>query len=191
MPFSSAAERSEPVTPTRIRWRLGSKRARWAAALAFGAAAIVVGWILCLQVGSSAFASGGLGLNRREWERLHGPAVAKDSAFVFYRDAGGECHVNFLHGDCYYIERTYADSVTASLESARREVSGLIPADSVPVRSYATPEGPVDFNYSATLKSRRFNQSDWGNAKPGEFSMLYYLEGSRVSGFMITTGDYR
>jgi hypothetical protein len=33
--------------------------------------------------------------------------------------------------------------------------------------------------------------SDWGNAKRGEFSVLYYLEGSHLSGFAIVTGDYR
>ena len=47
------------------------------------------------HVALSRTESGGLGLNRSDWEEVHGPAVSDDSAYVRYRREGTEIFLNF------------------------------------------------------------------------------------------------
>jgi len=141
-----------------------------------------------VQTGQS-LESGGLGLNRTEWERLHGHATNQDSGYSYYKDEPGQFIINFMARRAAYIKRTYDDPAGVSLEQARSESQKLIPNDSRLIRTYYASAGPVDLYFSDALKPIFPTDDYWIHGKPGNFIVLYFFDHGIVDSFVIGLGN--
>ena len=86
--------------------------------------------------------------------------------------------LNFRDDNAGYIARNFKEPVT--IDVARDESKQLIPADSkllVTYRSGSTIE--VDLYRSETLKTR-FGEDAWHGGGPGDFIVMYRVEGGTV-----------
>lgn len=138
-----------------------------------------------------AYASGGLGLDRAEWERLHGGGRTADPV-MFFEYENGRFQVSFSGvrtGNVNYIERVWGDRNSVRIEEARRESRNFIPADAEFVRTYTSRGGStVDLYKSESLKSR-FSADDWTGGQPGDFIILYRNQTGRTTTFIIGVGN--
>jgi hypothetical protein len=131
-----------------------------------------------LRVFRPAFASGGLGLARSDWEHLHGRPVKEDE-FVHYES--GSLVVAFMEDNVWHLERVWGDLAAVSLETAQDVSQRFIPTDAHFVQRYtARGERPVDLYLSETLRSR-FSADRWMGGSPGNFIVLYR---TRTDGFV-------
>ena len=95
--------------------------------------------------------------------------------------------LNFRDDNAGYIARNFKEPVT--IDVARDESKQLIPADSklfVTYRSGSTIE--VDLYRSETLKTR-FGEDAWHGGGPGDFIVMYRVEGGTVKSIIIATGN--
>lgn len=139
------------------------------------------------------YASGGLGLDRADWERSHGAGKPDNpsSPMVFgYED--GKFQVQFSgvsSGNVEYVERVWGDRNAVPIEKAREESKQFIPADAKFVKTYTSQSGStVDLYRSESLKNR-FSDDDWIGGKPGDFVILYRNQTGRTTTFIIGTGN--
>lgn len=146
-----------------------------------------------LTPSAPSYASGGLGLDQAEWNRLHGsgqPDSASSPMFFGYEN--GKFQVQFSEirsGNVEYIERVWGDRNAVSLEDARRESKNFIPADANFVRTYTSRSGStIDLYTSESLKSR-FSASAFVNGKSGDFIVLYRNQTGRTTTFIISVGN--
>jgi len=163
-------------------------------ALSASVVLVVAGCNVASHRSSANFASGGLGLSRREWERRHGPALAQDSAEVHYRSQdGGSFFIGFVNGNVHSLRRFEAKPL--SLDEARNEANQLIPTDSSLTRTFtffANKEAVLDRYHSESLKSRFSGESsNWTGGEPGDFTISYSTSApdNTVDGFGIRAGD--
>lgn len=141
----------------------------------------------CSGQSSPGYASGGLGLDRRQWEHVHGRAVHQTSAQVAYP---GDLLVRF-GPNCWEIVKNYEKPGIISQDAARGDSRQLIPNDSVFVRTMTEP-GTVDLYRSESLKGRFSAYGDdhhWVYGQPGDFVVEYKYDGDQISGFTIMTGN--
>jgi hypothetical protein len=140
-----------------------------------------------------AYASGGLGLDRADWESAHGEGKPDNPGSpMFFGYEGGKFQVQFSgirSGNVEYIERVWGDRNAAPIEEARKESKQFIPADAKFVRTYTSgSESTVDLYKSESLKGR-FSDGDWTGGKVGEFIILYRNQTGRTTTFIISTGN--
>ena len=133
--------------------------------------------------------SGGLGLSRTEWERLHGNAASQDSGYVYYDDDHGRVVINFMNIAAADIKRVYADHKSVRLEEARNEVRTLIPDDAKLIRTYDVGARPVDLYSSDSLKAIFRGADYWVNGEPGQFFVLYFSDNDVVESFELGLGN--
>lgn len=131
---------------------------------------------------TTAFASGGLGLSRAEWEKLHGPGgegmfetePGRDGHNIAYIAAGS----NELVG---VIAKGYNPEV--SINKARAEIRTLLPADAQSV-TFNEEGGTYDTYLSESLRNLvppgttnlypELNGPDiWNGAEPGTITIKY------------------
>jgi hypothetical protein len=142
----------------------------------------------------SDFSSGGLGVRRNDWERLHGRALVEDLASDVYKVPDqGALILSFHEGNCSMLERHHAPSAV-SLDLARGESRQLIPNDSSLTRTYTSaPANLVDLYHSESLRTRFSKDVEWGGGGPGDFTVSYYnwsgVEGNGVEEFVIRIGN--
>jgi hypothetical protein len=133
------------------------------------------------------FLSGGLGLSKDAWEKLH-KRRGTTADFIDYD--GGNYSVIFLSGNTWHIERNFNKN-RPTLEKAIKESKSLIPKDSQLVKKFAsptTPENTVYLYLSESLKER-FGSDVWTNAKPGNFIVLYDAYNGRIARIIIAPGN--
>jgi hypothetical protein len=140
-----------------------------------------------------AYASGGLGLDRADWERAHGEGKPDNpSSPMYFSYEGGTFQVQFSEirsGNVEYVERVWGDRNAVSIEDARKESKRFIPADAKFVKTYTSRSGStVDLYKSESLKGR-FENDDWTGGKPGDFIILYRNQTGRTTTFIISTGN--
>lgn len=140
-----------------------------------------------------AYASGGLGLDRADWERLHGSGAPDNpgSPMTFGYE-GGKFQVQFSSvrsGNVEYVERVWGDRNPVLIEEARKESKQFIPADAKFVKTYTSRSGStVDLYKSESLKGQ-FSDDGWTGGKPGDFIILYRNQTGRTTTFIIGTGN--
>jgi hypothetical protein len=135
------------------------------------------------------FASGGLGLSRSEWERLHGAPTRDDGLFLSYKD--GAYVATFVYGNLHHAERVWGDRNPVTLQVAREVGKTLIPVDAQLVRSYVAPGSrDVDLYRSESLKTR-FAPDDpaWVGAEPGVLIVIYRAATGPVTSIVVATGN--
>jgi hypothetical protein len=131
--------------------------------------------------------SGGLGLDRAEWEQSHGPAVAADSAYVHYKQDEAEVFLNFPQSaPASYIWVRYSTSSAVSIDRARRMAMSLVPIDSILRRTYTPVDGGVAEAFTSTSFARL--DEEWDGEPKGSFTVWYSAYDGSVSGFTIRTG---
>jgi hypothetical protein len=140
-----------------------------------------------------AYASGGLGLDRADWERTHGEGKPDDPGSpMFFGYEGGKFQVQFSGvrtGNVEYVERVWGDRNAVPIEEARKESKLFIPADAKFVRTYTSQGGStVDLYRSESLKGR-FGADDWTGGKPGDFIVLYRNQTGRTTTFIAAMGN--
>ncbi|MEK6288512.1 MAG: hypothetical protein AABO57_22575 [Acidobacteriota bacterium] len=133
--------------------------------------------------------SGGLGLSRTEWERLHGHTTNQDSGYSYYKDEPGQFIINFMGRGAAYIKRSYDDPAGVTLEEARKESQKLIPQDSRLIRTYNASAGPVDLYFSDALKPIFPTDDYWIHGEPGNFIVLYFSDHGIIDSFVIGLGN--
>lgn len=138
---------------------------------------------------SQSLESGGLGLSRTKWERLHGDLTNQDSGYSYYKDETGQFIINFMASRAAYIRRTYADPAGVNLEDARTESKKLMPGDAKLIRTYYASAGPVDLYFSDALKPIFPTDDYWINGEPGNFIVLYFSNHGAVDSFVIGLGN--
>lgn len=140
-----------------------------------------------------AYASGGLGLDRADWERAHGEGRPDSpSSPMFFAYEGGTFQVRFSQissGNVSYVERVWGDRNALPIEDARKESKQVIPADAKFVKTYTSQGGStVDLYKSESLKGR-FKGNEWTGGKPGDFIILYRNQTGRTTTFIAATGN--
>lgn len=140
-----------------------------------------------------AYASGGLGLDRTDWERAHSEGKPDNpSRPMFFAYEGGKFQVQFSEiraGSVEYVERVWGDRNAVPIEDARKESKQFIPADAKFVKTYTARSGStVDLYKSDSLKGR-FKDDDWTGGMPGDFIILYRNQTGKVTTFIISTGN--
>jgi len=163
--------------------------------LAGACALVLVGCQSGSPDSSTNFSSGGLGLGRGQWERVHGKALSQDSAYVVYRTSDqGVFSLNFGHSNCFSLRRSYG-SASVPLDAARNESRDLIPTDSSLTRTYSSLTNSstvVDLYHSESLKTRFSDDpNNWREGEPGDFTVAYYKweNDDKVDEFVIRTGN--
>lgn len=138
--------------------------------------------------------SSGLGLNRCEWEKLHGASEHKDS--MYYRYEGQRFLVHYLDGSRGSAElvadliRQYPESAEVSIEVARAESKELLPTDASIVRTFEASGQTVDLYYSEALKDSFSDEYFWRGGEPGNCIVLYRPgHKADVGSFVVTTGN--
>jgi hypothetical protein len=136
-----------------------------------------------------AFASGGLGLSRDEWETAHGEPT-RSSIFLEY--AGGRLVVGLLDGNVWHIERVWPRGDAVSLDAARAEASAYLPQDATQVQSVDRGDGRIIDVYSSAQLPSRFASTAWNGGKTGTFSIQYRFRSAAdrmVTSAMFRLGD--
>ncbi|MCA1633222.1 MAG: hypothetical protein LC785_06020 [Acidobacteria bacterium] len=148
---------------------------------------------LTLTPSGPAYASGGLGLDRAEWERSHGNGTPDNPGSpMMFGYEGGKFQVQFSSvrsGNVEYIERVWGDRNAVPIEEAREESKQFIPADAKFVKTYTSRSGSTVDQYRSESLKGRFSDDDWTGGKPGDFIILYRNQTGRTTTFIIGTGN--
>jgi endonuclease YncB( thermonuclease family) len=130
------------------------------------------------------YASGGLGLSRSEWERVHGAGTAADFGVEYEQ---GRYIVQFQDDRVWYIERQWSSPVL--LEDAQAQGVQLIPHDSQLVQSYSPenlPELVVDLYQSDSLAPLFAN---WAGGSAGRLEVVCGVLPDGVGRMVISIGN--
>jgi hypothetical protein len=133
-----------------------------------------------------AFASGGLGLSRTEWEKAHGQP-SRSSIFLEYD--GGRLVVGLLDSNVWYIERVWMRNEAVDIDAARDDVKAYLPSDATVTQSVDRGDGKVIDIYSSSLLSSRFGPTAWNGGKVGTFTITYKFRAA--SDRMVVSGMFR
>ena len=140
-----------------------------------------------------AYSSGGLGLDRTDWERSHGTGQPDDpDSTMFFKYEGGKFVVQFSKlksGNVSYIERVWGDRYAVSIEDARAESKQFIPADAKFVKTYTSRSGSTVDLYTSTSLKERFPDSEFIGGKQGDFIILYRNQTGRTTTFIAAIGN--
>jgi hypothetical protein len=178
---SGPRQESRASAPTSLTWLSGIL-------LCLVLVSVILGLACQRHVVLSRTESGGLGLNRSEWEQTHGPAVSRDSAYVRYRLEDADVFLNFTRASgATDVWVRYSTSDGVPLESARGMARGLIPVDSSLRRTYAPLEGGTADAFTSESLTRLDDTDSEGESR-GSFTVWYSVDHRSVSGFTIRTG---
>jgi len=136
-----------------------------------------------------AFASGGLGLSRAEWEKAHGQATQSS---IFFEYDGARLLVGMLEGKVWHIERVWMRGDAVGLEDARNETRAYLPEDASLVQSVDRGDGRIIDVYGSALLTGRFGPTAWNGGKAGTFSIQYKFRSAAdrlVTSAMFRPGD--
>jgi hypothetical protein len=136
-----------------------------------------------------AFASGGLGLTRAEWEKAHGQP---SRASIFLEYDGGRLVVGLLESNVWHIERIWMRNEAVSLDAARDDARGYLPSDANLTQSVDRGDGKIVDVYTSTILANRFGPTAWNGGKPGTFTIQYKLRAATdrmVVSAMFRLGD--
>ena len=136
------------------------------------------------QAPDPVFESGGLGLSRVEWEKVHGRAVGDDIGGIVYANGYSIGYSSDSSAAiAITVGRTFSPAVT--VQQARAESKKVIPADAQLVGT-EDPAGGVmyDTYYSASLAAlfpsdtpdpfpHRSDIDIWNGARPGTFTVKF------------------
>jgi hypothetical protein len=132
--------------------------------------------------------SGGLGLSRRYWERIHGDAKWEDSGQVLFRNGKRSYLVSFWDGNAGLIYVNYTDDSTMTMDGARDESRKLIPADSKLSRTESVDSQNLFDYYSSESLRGSFSQDTWKYGLPGEFQVSYRISNGSIESLVIHVG---
>lgn len=140
---------------------------------------------------ATAFASGGLGMTRADWEALYGAPIGMVNGAARYGTDGAlTLDVVFLDDMVQSIDWQSAQPVTADV--ALMNGQALLPADVRQVSSYAPPEQPtaaVTLYISDSLAQQLGDDPKWWqDAEPGTSLLEYDLTPAGVSRLIVSTG---
>lgn len=142
------------------------------------------------------FATGGLGMSRRDWEKAHGRPNRQWSGFFNYEK--DEYIVTFSYvndepvGNVSSINDQLNETGDISLSSARKRAELLLPKDAKHLRTEETNDGrQVDVYMSPSLAQRfkKGGADPWHGEKPGTFIVSYTLVDGKVIGFTMSLGN--
>jgi hypothetical protein len=140
-----------------------------------------------------AYVSGGLGLDRADWERSHGEGRPDSpSSPMFFAYEGGTFQVRFSEirsGNVSYIERVWGHRNALPVEDARKASKQFIPADAKFVKTYTSQGGSTVDLYKSESLQDRFKDNEWTGGKPGDFIILYRNQTGRTTTFIAATGN--
>jgi hypothetical protein len=136
-----------------------------------------------------AFASGGLGLSRAQWEQIHGQP-SKVSIFLEYND--GQLVVGLSNDNIWHLERIWSSKDAVSLEDARDDVRGYLPNDAQLTQSIDRGDGRLVDLYTSASLTPRFGPTAWNGGQPGTFAIQYRyrnVDDHHVTSAMFRLGD--
>jgi hypothetical protein len=116
------------------------------------------------------FASGGLGLSRTEWEKVHGQPT-RSSIFLEYD--GGRLVVGLLESNVWHIERIWMRGEAVALEAARNDARSYLPSDANLTQSVDRGDGRIVDIYSSSILASRFASTAWNGGRAGTFTIQY------------------
>ena len=135
--------------------------------------------------------SGGIGLFRDEWERLHGPPTTATERFLRYAGGYGAA---FLNDIAFYVERDLPSPV--DVDEAREESRALMPDDAQLQLMYQTRLlVRIDLYKSESLLARFRDAAEnvaapdpWMSDEPGTFIVILREEEGKVVSLALSTG---
>lgn len=139
-----------------------------------------------------AFASGGLGMSKVEWESMYGSPIGMVNGAVRYgADNALTLDVVFRDDMVQSIDWQSAQPMTA--DAAVMSGQTLLPADAREVSSYAPPEQPtaiVTIYHSDSFAQRLGDDPNWWQgSEPGTMLLEYDLTPAGVSRLSVSTGS--
>jgi hypothetical protein len=136
---------------------------------------------------AQTFSSGGLGLERSEWERLYGLPGRIDAGFSEYQH--GSLVVTFRDDRVRYLQHVWGDDQPVMLEEARRLSRMVIPTDSVLLRTYVARQGRIVDLYRSDSLHARFSSTTWLGSDPGTLQVRYWARpDQRVTSITVVAG---
>jgi hypothetical protein len=137
------------------------------------------------------FASGGLGLSRAEWEKIHG-GPTRSSILLEYDD--GRLVVGLLESNVWHLERVWmrGDAEAVSLEAAREEAKSFLPSDATETQTVDRGDGRIIDVYSSAILANRFASTAWNGGTQGTFAIQYRFRSAAdrmVTSAMFRLGD--
>ena len=128
-----------------------------------------------------AFDSGGIGLDKATWEKLHGPNANNTDTIGSYENK--KYFILFSSGKIFNLTR---QNSKLSNNEARIEAKSLMPKDAKLVKTYTDSRSgvPVDLYYSEALKNYLGSSGIWSGGEPGNF-IVKYNSGS----YIVATGN--
>jgi hypothetical protein len=142
-----------------------------------------------VQEPSVSVVSRGLGLERSQWEAMHGAPEQESADAVVYAD--GRYRLSFHESKIESLHEQWPTDAPVSLEEARMRSQQLLPGDREFVATFAAPDNPettIDI-YQSTWLHGRF--SDWAESEPGAFIVIYRASGDMIYAYHIQVGDVR
>ena len=138
------------------------------------------------------YASGGLGLSKRDWDAAHsltgrGFTVGELPALIY----DGVYAVLFVADRVAWIDRVWPASVAVTQDAVDRLAAGLIPDDRLFIRLYYPPEldgAAVSVYYSPTLAGR-FPAEAWRSDPAGTFAVVVESENDRPRRLLVMLND--
>jgi hypothetical protein len=139
---------------------------------------------------AKTYKSGGIGLERKDWEAKFGNGKPNVGNMVGYENDKYILQFSYSNPEnITYIERVYGDANAVSISDARQESKRFISADAKFVKTYTSPSGStVDLYKSESLKDR-FSESDFINGESGDFIIIYRNQTGKTTTFIIAIGN--
>lgn len=138
------------------------------------------------------YASGGLGLNKRDWDAAHtlsgrGVTVGDLPALIY----DGVYAVLFVDDRVAWIDRVWPAGAAVTQAEVEQIAAGLIPEDRLFIRLYYPPElggAAVSVYYSPSL-AERFPAEAWRSEPPGTFAVVIESENERPRRLILMLND--
>lgn len=142
-----------------------------------------------------AFATGGLGVSRGDWERAHGKPNRQGSGLFNYENDEYIVQFSYVNdapvGNVSSINDQLNETGDLSLSDARKRAALLLPKDAKRLSTEKNDGRQVDVYMSPSL-TQRFKKGEfdpWQGEKPGTFIVSYTLVDGKVIGFTVSLGN--
>jgi hypothetical protein len=133
--------------------------------------------------------SRGMGLDRSQWEAMHGQAEQTLDHMATYDN--GRYQLSFRENKIELLQEQVSQDEEVSLGEARILSQQFLPTDSRAIGTSAAPDGSgitIDI-YQSDWLGEQF--SNWSDSEPGTFTIIYHTSGDMIRYYDIQLGDVR
>ena len=133
------------------------------------------------------YTSAGLGLSPQEWGQRYGASQGTDAGHSSFMNGSYVMREPWDAPYLTWVQRIYRAPESVSLETARKDIARMSPADAVLIDAKPSEMGTVTETYRSETLKRRLPANTWDGTDAGSFIVVYRLSDGQVGGFVITT----